>query len=133
MHNLVQSCAMSNTWNADKCNSNTASTINTIRSTLYYKHETQRILLKSSQIWAFPRFFLLRNLLSFENYLEYFSSVWSDKKYFIQIKRWERLYGLKAAHIHMPNAWKCFKCEMVLSCKRQILTKIPKLWYWGEV
>ena len=49
MHNLVQPCAMSNTWNADKCNSNTASTINTIRSTLYYKHETQRILLKSSQ------------------------------------------------------------------------------------
>ena len=46
----------------------------------------------------FLGFIFFVNLLYFKNYLEYFSSVWSVKKDFFQIKCWKHLHGRKAAH-----------------------------------
>ena len=51
-----------------------------------------------SQIWNIFLGVILVNLLYLKNYLEYFRSVWSAKKYFFQIKYWKHLHGLKAAH-----------------------------------
>ena len=57
-------------------------------------------------------------MLYFENYLEYFRSVWSDKKYFFKIKYWKYLHGWKAAHkkiVLFENAFNLrgFECLQV--------------------
>ena len=57
--------------------------------------EILQICLKSSQIWSFPRIFCSRNKLYLENYLEYFRSEKSAKKYFFQIKCWKYSHGRK--------------------------------------
>ena len=69
--------------------------------------EILQICLKCSQIWTFPRIFCSRNMVYIENYLEYFSSVWSAKKYFFQIKCWKYLRVRKVAHKKLTGVWKC--------------------------